>query len=81
MNTCREELLTIIKDFVKNKGENKIYLSEIIKLAKEKKINYSESTIKTHISSKMCKNSPQHHQTKYNDLERISRGLYRLINS
>lgn len=78
--TCRDELLIIIRNLVSESEKNEFSLDEVFKLAKEKRIKYSDSTIKTHLSSRMCINSPQHHQTKYDDLERIKRGLYRLLN-
>jgi hypothetical protein len=38
----------------------------------------AESTIRTHITSRMCGDSPDHHGTTYDDLERVDRGVYRL---
>jgi hypothetical protein len=39
---------------------------------------YAESTICTHVASRMCADSPDRHGTTYEDLERLDRGLYRL---
>ena len=39
---------------------------------------YSESTIRTHVTSRMCANAPDNHGTTYDDLVRVGRGLYRL---
>jgi hypothetical protein len=39
---------------------------------------YEESTIRTHVTSKMCRNAPDHQDTAYNDLEQVGRGRYRL---
>lgn len=77
--SCRDELLTIIRDLVDKRNNNEFTLSEIIHVSKEKNIPYSESTIKTHISSRMCKNSPQNHLVKYEDIERLSRGIYKIF--
>jgi hypothetical protein len=38
---------------------------------------YAESTIRTHITSRMCVNAPDHHAVTYPDLERVGRGVYR----
>jgi hypothetical protein len=35
------------------------------------------ATIRTHITSRMCADAPDHHGTTYDDLERVSRGVYR----
>lgn len=42
---------------------------------------YTDSTIRTHIVSKMCMDAPDHHAVVYQDLERVGRGLYRLRGS
>lgn len=39
---------------------------------------YSESTIRTHITSRMCADAPDNHGTTYADLERVRYGQYRL---
>lgn len=38
---------------------------------------YAESTIRTHVTGRMCKNSPGNHAVTYGDLERVGRGVYR----
>lgn len=39
---------------------------------------YTDSTIRTHVTSRMCADSPDHHGTTYADLERVDRGRYRV---
>ena len=39
---------------------------------------YPEATINTHVSSRMCADSPDNHGTTYADLRRVERGIYRL---
>lgn len=39
---------------------------------------YSESTIRTHVTSRMCADAPVHHGTTYEDFERLGGGRYRL---
>ena len=38
----------------------------------------SESTLRTHVTSRMCSQAPDHHGTVYADLERVARGKYRI---
>lgn len=40
--------------------------------------SYSERTIRTHITSRMCADAPDHHGTTYDDLERLGHDRYRL---
>jgi hypothetical protein len=35
------------------------------------------ASIRTHITSRVCAYAPDHHGTTYDDLERVSRGVYR----
>ncbi len=46
---------------------------------RKKDTQYKDSTIKTHITSRLCANAPNHHGATYNDLERTDRGTYRLL--
>ena len=41
---------------------------------------YKESTIRTHVVSRMCANSPKHHEATYDDFVRVDYGLYKLKN-
>lgn len=38
---------------------------------------FKESTLRTHITSVMCRQAPANHATRYEDLERVDRGMYR----
>jgi hypothetical protein len=42
---------------------------------------YTESTIRTHVTSRMCADAPAHHGTTYDDFQRLGGGRYRLRNS
>jgi hypothetical protein len=52
--------------------------AELIAKAHSQGSTYPDSTLRTHIVSIMCKNAPVNHATTYGDLERVSRGLYKL---
>jgi hypothetical protein len=38
---------------------------------------YSPLTIRTHVVTRMCASSPDHHARRYDDLERVTEGRYR----
>jgi hypothetical protein len=42
-----------------------------------KRFTYKESTIRTHVTSRMCANSPDNHAVTYPDLIRTDVGRYR----
>jgi hypothetical protein len=77
MPDCRELILKAVRDLVSEKGRNEFTVLEIIKRLHG--ADYSESTIRTHITSRCCLNAPKNHAVTYGDFERIARGLYRLV--
>ena len=79
VKTCREELIEAIKVIINKKRKNEFSPQEAIAYMKLNGTSYQEKTIRTHITSRCCKNAPQNHQTKYEDLERIGVGLYKLL--
>jgi hypothetical protein len=77
--TCRDEILDCVDQIIKNSGNNQFQISDVMQCMKAIGTQYKESTIRTHIVSRMCKNAPKNHAVKYNDFERIDFGKYRLI--
>ncbi|PLT31764.1 DUF7669 domain-containing protein [Peribacillus deserti] len=78
--TCREEILNTAKSIVKEKQLNEFSIGEVLSYMKKNDTTFSSSTISTHISSRCCINSPNHHAVTYSDFERIRAGVYRLLN-
>lgn len=77
--TCRDEILEAVKFIITKKCRNEFTISEVMGYMVAKGTEYAPSTIRTHITSKCCKDAPQNHGTKYDDFERIGKGLYSLI--
>jgi hypothetical protein len=77
--TCRDDVLACARRIVEQKGENRFTVKEIVDLMEEDGTEFSGATIRTHITSRMCVNAPQHHAVVYADFERIGRGVYRLL--
>ena len=76
--TCRDEILACANRIITKKGINEFTLKEIIDCMNLSGTGYKESTIRTHVTSRMCANAPKHHAVKFDDLERVSHGIYRL---
>lgn len=68
----------ILQCFEGNSGadRNGFTLNDIISHFDKNRIPYNRNTISTHISSRMCKDSPKNHNVKYNYFTRLSRGIY-----
>lgn len=77
--TARDEILSAVKVITQERQAKSFKLEEVLILMKSQETTYKESTIRTHITSRCCANSPNHHGSVYNDYERIGKGLYRLI--
>lgn len=77
-STCRDEILFAVQSIVKAKGTNRFRIGEVIELLAAEKTSYKESTIRTHITSRCCINSPRHHGVVYSDFERVEHGVYKL---
>ena len=76
--SCRDELLEVLTNLVNRKHKNEFTIAEAVEEMLNNNTVYSEQTIKTHISSRCCVNSPKNHATKFDDYERIARGIYRI---
>ena len=77
-STCRDEVVSAVRSIVKERGVNRFTVNEVVDYILARKTSYSESTIRTHITSRCCVNAPNHHATIFNDFERIERGVYKL---
>jgi hypothetical protein len=77
--TARDEILSAVKNILRERENNNFHVTEILHYMKSNNTSYKESTIRTHITSRCCANSPNHHGSVFNDFERIGKGMYRLI--
>lgn len=50
---------------------------DVIREMRRRGNSYAESTIRTHVVSRMCSNTPDNHARTYGDLERVGNGVYR----
>ncbi|WP_046178837.1 DUF7669 domain-containing protein [Domibacillus tundrae] len=77
--SCREEVVNTVKIIINQKGKNEFTIKEVVQYMLNNNTAYKVSTISTHISSRCCTNSPNHHGSVYNDFQRIKPGLYKLV--
>lgn len=75
---CREEVLMAARAVVARTGQDTFGVMDIVSEMRRRKTSYAESTIRTHVVSRMCRNAPAHHAATYDDFERIDRNTYRL---
>jgi hypothetical protein len=78
-SACREQILRAVRDVVQEKGRNEFTVSEIVNRLRGAGAGYADGTIRTHITSRCCRNAPKNHAVVYEDFERIARGVYRVV--
>ena len=75
--TCRGEVLMAFNRLERRHGRRDFAVDEIVQEVKSATSTYKDSTIRTHIASRMCKQAPDHHAVTYADLDRVGHGRYR----
>lgn len=76
--SCRGEILDCVQRIIIQKASNEFTIEEVLDDMRTRETEYSVSTIRTHITSRLCVNAPAHHAVRYPDFERTARGTYRL---
>ena len=76
--TCRDEVLKAAKFLSGGSPDVTFSPADIVRRMEKMGTSFSESTIRTHVVSKMCYQAPANHAARYDDLERVTRGRYRL---
>ena len=77
--TCRDEVLEAMERLERRTRRQEIPLAEIVQEVLGGGGDYKESTIRTHITSRMCIDAPANHATRYPDLRRVGHGIYRRV--
>jgi hypothetical protein len=75
--TCRDDVLEAFDRLERRHGRKDLTLIEVVEEVRASGSRYKESTVRTHVTSRMCADAPDHHGTTYCDLERLDRGRYR----
>jgi hypothetical protein len=74
--TAREQILGAV-DSITDGGKRSFTIAEVISELRHRRTNLADSTIRTHIASRMCASSPDNHGTTYCDFDRLDHGVYR----
>jgi len=78
VETCRDEILAIWPRLEARSEDGTVTVQAVVDALRREGTRYSESTIRTHVTSRMCADAPDHHAKVFADLERLDRGRYRL---
>ncbi len=75
--TARDEILQALPGLRAHLGRETFTPAEVIDELQRNGTALAESTIRTHVVSRMCASAPNHHGVVYDDLQRVGPGLYR----
>ena len=76
-DTCRDAVLDAFRRLQARSHRTEFDLAEIVAEVRSTS-SFAESTVRTHVSSRLCANAPNNHAVVHDDLERVRRGVYRL---
>jgi hypothetical protein len=76
---AREEILDALPSVRARVGSDVFSPADVVAEMLRRGSSYSESTIRTHVTARMCREAPVNHGVVYADLERVARGQYRQI--
>lgn len=76
--TCRDEVLDAFARLERRNDRKVFELVEVVREVQSRTSQFAESTIRTHVSSRMCVDAPDNHATTFADLDRVGHGRYRL---
>lgn len=74
---AREQILATIDRIAGGPNET-FTIQQVLAELEARGTDLAESTIRTHITSRMCGDAPKNHGTTYDDLARVDRSVYRL---
>lgn len=75
--TARDEILAALPPVEARSADGLFSPQDVVDELRRRGSTYAESTIKTHIVSRMCATAPDNYARTYDDLERVSDGRYR----
>ena len=74
--TARDAVLAAFRRLESKTGRQAFSPADILAEVRLVGAPFKDSTIRTHVISRLCANAPHHHAVVYPDLERVDRGLY-----
>jgi hypothetical protein len=75
---AREQVLAAARVLASRSPDGTFTVAEVVHEVRRRDGRLADSTVRTHVVSRMCVNAPDHHATTFPDLERVDRGRYRL---
>ena len=77
--TCRDQILEVARELARRTPQGTFAMRDILVELRARKTRYTEGAIYMHVTSAMRKGAALHRGPHFDDLERVSRGIYRLV--
>ncbi|ALW87841.1 hypothetical protein AUC44_02140 [Deinococcus actinosclerus] len=77
--TCRDDILAVARELSDARPSGTFSVQDVLEVLRARQTPYSDADIRRHISTFMCANAVGPHAAQFQDLERVSRGLYKLL--
>ena len=74
---ARDQILAALPGIEARSADGSFSPQDVVDELRRRESNLAESTIRTHVVSRMCANAPDNHARTYDDLQRVSGGRYR----
>ncbi|CAM4160560.1 hypothetical protein [Deinococcus marmoris] len=76
---CRDEILAVARRLSRERTDGTFTAHEIVAAMRERGTHHLDTTIRRHVATEMCSNAVGPKAGKYNDLERVGHGRFRLL--
>lgn len=76
--TARDEILAVARRLAARSPAATFTVDAVVREMTSAGTRYAESTIRTHVVSRMCATAPDHHAKTSDDFIRVDHGVYRL---
>lgn len=76
--TARDEILIAARGLSSASPDGTFTVQAVVDTMRRAGTTYKESTVRTHVVSRMCADAPDNHAKVYDDFVRVSAGRYRL---
>ena len=77
--TARDEVLSAATHLSSKSPDGTFTLDDVLVLWHGRGAEYADSTIRTHVSSRMCTNAPDNRAIVFEDQVGVDHGRYRLV--
>jgi hypothetical protein len=75
--TARDEILAALPSVAARAADGSFTPQDMINELHRRGTKYADSTIRTHVVSRMCADAADHHARTYDDLSKVGDGRYR----